>query len=153
MTECKVNFTIGLMQIEIEFFSHNLRNLREEREMTQESLARILGISRQSIISLERGRCLPSLPLAIHFAEVFDLALEDILRPAEESMLENETQIAPATNEMRERENDWLLQVKLPENIDHNKIEAEVKDGILMVTLPKISRSLTKIIKIPVKGK
>lgn len=141
------------MQIEIEIFSQNLRNLREEREMTQESLAQLLGISRQSIISLERGRCLPSLPLAIHFAEVFDLALDDILRPNDEPILLHESQAAESSNEMRERDHDWLVQIKLPENIDKDKIEAEVVDGHLNIVLPKILPIQPKLTKIKVINK
>lgn len=141
------------MQIEIEIFSQNLRSLREEREMTQEDLAQLLGISRQSIISLERGRCLPSLPLAIHFAEVFDLALDDILRPNEEPVLLGNHQEAESTNEMRERDNDWLVQIKLPENIDKDKIEAEVVDGYLNIVLPKVQLVQPKLTKIKVINK
>lgn len=141
------------MQIEIEFFSQNLRNLREGRDMTQESLAHLLGVSRQSIISLERGRCLPSLPLAIHFAEVFDLALDEILRPNEEPVLLNDHQDVESTNEMRERDNDWLVQIKLPENIDKDKIEAEVVDGHLNIVLPKTFPMAPKLTKIKVINK
>lgn len=141
------------MQIEIEIFSQNLRSLREEREMTQEDLAQLLGISRQSIISLERGRCLPSLPLAIHFAEVFNLALDDILRPNDEPVLLGNRQEAESTNEMRERDNDWLVQIKLPENIDKDKIEAEVIDGHLNIVLPKIKSIQPKLTKIKVINK
>lgn len=55
-----------------------LRDLRKDRAMTQEALADSLGISRQTVISLERGRCLPSLPLALQIAEVFALPLEEV---------------------------------------------------------------------------
>ena len=137
------------MEIEIEIFSQNLRNLRERREMTQEALAHILGVSRQSIIALERGRCLPSLPLVIHFAEVFDLALEDIFRPNGEIALENEEAEAPII--MFEQENAWVTEIKLPENIDQDKIEAEVKNGSLFVTMPKMVTIEPKVTKIKVK--
>jgi putative transcriptional regulator len=137
------------MEIQIEFFSQNLRNLREEREMTQENLARILGVSRQSIIALERGRCLPSLPLVIHFAEVFDMALEDILRPTSEATEIDEP--SESLMEMVEQENEWLAQIKLPENIDQEKIDVELKNGILNIILPKIPKDEPKAIKIKVK--
>ncbi|MEI6040168.1 MAG: helix-turn-helix domain-containing protein [Candidatus Berkelbacteria bacterium] len=141
------------MQIEIEIFSQNLRNLREEREMTQENLAQLLGVSRQSIIALERGKCLPSLPLAIHFAEVFNLALEDIVRPNEEPVLLDEPDLAESLNEMRERESDWLVQIKLPENIDKDNIEAEVQNGNLIITIPKVLPEQPKLTKIKVINK
>ena len=46
--------------------------------MTQEALADLLGTSRQTIIALESGRCLPSLPLALQIAGIFDRPLEQI---------------------------------------------------------------------------
>lgn len=66
------------MKIEIKKLSKNLKNLREKKKLTQEELARSLGVSRQSIISLEQGRCLPSLPLAISFADLFEMSFEQI---------------------------------------------------------------------------
>ena len=41
----------------------------------------MLGVSRQTIISIERGRFDPSLPLAFQIAGVFDLTIEDIFTP------------------------------------------------------------------------
>ena len=141
------------MEIEIEIFSQNLRNLREQRELTQEALAQVLGISRQSIIALERGKCLPSLPLAIHFAEVFDMALEDIVRPGEQLSLDNNIEEEETTSPIKfyEQEKAWIAQFQLPENIDQDKIEAELKEGILTLTLPKIVKPEPKVTKIKVK--
>ena len=142
------------MEIEIEIFSQNLRNLREQRELTQEALAHVLGVSRQSIIALERGKCLPSLPLAIHFAEVFDMALEDILRPGEQLSLENNIEDEEATSSIKfyEQEKSWVAQFELPENIDQDKIEAELKEGVLTLTLPKTVKPEPKVTKIKVKA-
>jgi putative transcriptional regulator len=141
------------MEIQIEFFSQNLKNLREEREMTQEALAHVLGVSRQSIIALERGKCLPSLPLAIHFAEVFNMALEDILRPGEQLALDNTTEDEEAVSpiELFEQENAWVAQIQLPEDVDKDKIEAELKEGVLTVTLPKVVKPAPKVTKIQIK--
>ncbi len=66
------------MRIYIHKISRRLRNLREAQDLTQEELAERLGISRQSIISVERGRCLPSLPLALKISEIFQKSLEDL---------------------------------------------------------------------------
>lgn len=57
---------------------NRLKELRKERELSQESLAEELGISRQSIIALEQGKCLPSLPLVVSMCKFFDKAFEDI---------------------------------------------------------------------------
>lgn len=139
------------MEIRIEFFSQQIKHLREEHDLTQEELAHQLGISRQSIIAFERGRCLPSLPLAMSMADLFDLVLEDILRPTRQLSSESEIQLAVSPIEIYEQENNWQTQIKLPENIDEDKIGAELKDGILTITLPKKAKSEPKVTKIKVK--
>lgn len=66
------------MKIYIRRISRRLKSLREEKDLTQEELADRLGISRQSIISVEKGKCLPSLPLALRISEIFEKSLEDL---------------------------------------------------------------------------
>jgi len=66
------------MRIHIIKFSKTLRHLREEKSFTQAELAKELGVSRQAIISLERGKSIPSLPLALNFAHLFEISLENI---------------------------------------------------------------------------
>ena len=46
--------------------------------MTQQDLADLLGVTRQTIISLEGGRYNPSIMLAFKLAQAFDLHIEDI---------------------------------------------------------------------------
>ncbi len=60
---------------------NRLPELRRERRWSQETLASMLGVSRQTIISIEKGRFDPSLPLAFQIARVFDLTIEDIFTP------------------------------------------------------------------------
>lgn len=60
---------------------NRLPELRRERRWSQETLASMLGVSRQTIISIEKGRFDPSLPLAFQIADVFDLTIEDIFTP------------------------------------------------------------------------
>ena len=63
-----------------------VRELRKNHNLTQEELAKQLNISRQSLISLEQGRWLPSLPLAIQLAEFFRAPLEEVIQmPGTES--------------------------------------------------------------------
>jgi len=50
----------------------------ENGEMTQQVLADTVGVSRQTIISLEAGRYNPSLMLAYRIARAFDLFIEDV---------------------------------------------------------------------------
>ena len=54
---------------------------RAERGWSQAQLAEKLGVSRQTIVSIERGRFDPSLPLAFHIARVFQCAIEDVFTP------------------------------------------------------------------------
>jgi HSP20 family protein len=57
---------------------NRLRELRKEHKLSQEELAEAIGISRQSIIALEQGRSMPSLPLAVNFCQFFNAAFEEI---------------------------------------------------------------------------
>ena len=84
-----------MIKIYIKRFSRRFKNLREEKQLTQEKLAEELGISRQSIISVEKGKCLPSLPLALRMAEVFKKNLEDLFLPAGEAGLEKGGETMP----------------------------------------------------------
>lgn len=60
---------------------NRLVELRKERYMTQGELAEALGVSRQTVISIERGRYDPSLPLAFKISTVFGLRIEEIFDP------------------------------------------------------------------------
>lgn len=57
---------------------NHLPALRSERGWTQAQLAEQLGVSRQTIISIERGKYDPSLPLAFKIARAFGLPIEEI---------------------------------------------------------------------------
>ena len=57
---------------------NKLKDLRKEHKLSQEELADELGISRQSIIALEQGKYLPSLPLVVNMCKFFHSSFEDI---------------------------------------------------------------------------
>lgn len=57
---------------------NRVRELRSASGLTQEELAAAVGVSRQSINSIERERYVPSLPLALMLARVFKCATEQI---------------------------------------------------------------------------
>jgi putative transcriptional regulator len=57
---------------------NRVKELRIARGWTQEELADAVGVSRQSINSIERDRYVPSLPLALSFARVFDCSTDEI---------------------------------------------------------------------------
>ncbi|WEV74766.1 helix-turn-helix transcriptional regulator [Bifidobacterium sp. ESL0798] len=60
---------------------NNLPQLREQLHLSQEALAQAVGVSRQTIISIEKGRFDPSLPLAFRLAKLFNCNIEDIFTP------------------------------------------------------------------------
>lgn len=60
---------------------NRLPELRRQHGFSQQQLAQQLGVSRQTIISIERGRFDPSLPLAFNLAAVFACHIEDIFSP------------------------------------------------------------------------
>ena len=58
-----------------------MREQRAQRGLAQAELAAVLGVSRQTVISIENGRYLPSLPLAFRLARFFDLPVEELFDP------------------------------------------------------------------------
>ncbi len=64
---------------------NDIRILRESRGMTQDELAGRMGVSRQTVISLERGRYDPSIRLAFRIAREFGLAIEDVFSDEEDT--------------------------------------------------------------------
>lgn len=64
---------------------NKLEEIRKERGITQEELAKILEVSRQTVGSLENGRYNPSIILAFKIARYFEMAIEDIFIYEEES--------------------------------------------------------------------
>jgi len=57
---------------------NQVKAMRTERNWTQEQLAERVGVSRQSINSIERNRYVPSLQLALKFARVFECPTDEI---------------------------------------------------------------------------
>ena len=61
---------------------NRLKVLRAERDWTQANLADELGVSRQTVNAIEKGKFDPSLPLAFKVARLFELSIEDIFQDA-----------------------------------------------------------------------
>ena len=55
-----------------------VKDLRVTCGLSQAALGDVLGVSRQTVNSIETGRYLPSLPLAIALARFFDKAVEEV---------------------------------------------------------------------------
>ena len=61
---------------------NRLKVLRAERDWTQANLADELGVSRQTVNAIEKGKFDPSLPLAFKIARLFELSIEEIFQDA-----------------------------------------------------------------------
>jgi len=57
---------------------NRIESLRKEREISQQDFAKKLGVSRQTVSSLENGRYDPSIMLAHKIAKFFDLSIEEV---------------------------------------------------------------------------
>lgn len=57
---------------------NRLKALRGERQWSQQDLAELLGVSRQTVNAIENGRYDPSLPLAFQIARLFAQPIEAI---------------------------------------------------------------------------
>lgn len=53
---------------------------RENNDLTQEALAEKVGVTRQTIIALEKGNYTPSVALALKLAKVFKCTVEDLFK-------------------------------------------------------------------------
>ena len=59
---------------------NKIHELRTEKKVTQESLAEKVGVSRQTIIAIEKGNYTPSINLALKLATFFNLPVEKIFK-------------------------------------------------------------------------
>lgn len=68
----------------IKIFKTKIKVLRAENEITQEQLAKEIGISRGTILEIERGTFNPSLKLAFKIANYFNKKVDDVFQFIEE---------------------------------------------------------------------
>lgn len=59
---------------------NRVREFRTRSKLTQEELAGAVGVSRQTVISIERGRYTPSLPLALRLAAFFGCSTDELFK-------------------------------------------------------------------------
>jgi putative transcriptional regulator len=60
---------------------NRVKEQRTQRGLSQAELAAALGVSRQTVISIENGRYLPSLPLAFRIARFFNVTVDKMFDP------------------------------------------------------------------------
>ena len=65
---------------------NRIEEIRKKKGIRQDEFAKLIGVSRQTISSLETGRYNPSIFLAYKIAKFFDLAIEDVFIFDEEEM-------------------------------------------------------------------
>jgi putative transcriptional regulator len=65
----------------LDIVRNRVREQRTQQGLSQAELAAALGVSRQTVISIENGRYLPSLPLAFRIARFFDLTVDKMFDP------------------------------------------------------------------------
>jgi putative transcriptional regulator len=63
---------------------NRVREQRTQRGLSQAEVAGALGVSRQTVISIENGRYLPSLPLAFRIARFFGMPVDRMFEPEEQ---------------------------------------------------------------------
>lgn len=66
---------------------NRIEQIRKERGIRQEAFAKLMGVSRQTISSLETGRYNPSIFLAYKIAKFFGLSIEEVFIFDEEEIL------------------------------------------------------------------
>jgi putative transcriptional regulator len=61
--------------------SNNIRKLRfNHDEMTQQALADAIGVTRQTVFAIEKGKYSPSLEVAFRIAETFSVSLDEVFQ-------------------------------------------------------------------------
>lgn len=63
-----------------EFVSNTVSQLRHGRSLTQDELAILVHVTRQTIIAIEKGNYVPSVLLALRLAKVFKKPVEEVFR-------------------------------------------------------------------------
>ncbi len=69
---------------------NKIRVFRAEREITQEELANSVGLSRQTINSIEKGKFIPSVITAWKIAKYFEAPIEEVFKFEDEEIIKKE---------------------------------------------------------------
>jgi len=64
-------------------FEEKLLQLRKEKELSQENLAKDLNVSRQSVSKWESGQSLPDIENLIRLSDIFKISLDDLIKEKE----------------------------------------------------------------------
>jgi putative transcriptional regulator len=72
---CLINFTASNMAAKM---TNKIKVYRAMNELTQEDLAKAVGVTRQTILAIENNKYMPSLELALKIARIFERPVEEI---------------------------------------------------------------------------
>ncbi|MCD6443271.1 MAG: helix-turn-helix transcriptional regulator [Thermotogae bacterium] len=64
--------------MEVRNMKIRLKEIREEKKITQEKLANLVGVTRQTIINIEKGKYKPTVLLALKISRVLNCRVEDL---------------------------------------------------------------------------
>lgn len=67
-------------------FGTQMKNLRKEKNMTQEQMAQELGVSRQAVSNWENNKNLPDLEIIIRISRIFSVTLDDLILGGKDEM-------------------------------------------------------------------
>jgi len=130
-----------------------IRIFRKKRNLTQEELAQKLGISRQSLISLEGEKSFPSLPLAFNIAQIFELPIEFIFGSRTELSFDNQNNhqslITPMV-EIQELEKEIIVRIQLL-GVKPQEIVLSINENAVSVQLDREEINFTRTITLPTK--
>jgi putative transcriptional regulator len=65
---------------------NKIKVFRAMNDMTQEDLAQAIGVTRQTILAIEKGKYVPSLDLAFKIARHFNVTVEDVFQYEKSSL-------------------------------------------------------------------
>lgn len=74
-----INIQKGICMIDKKLFGKRIKELREKHNMTQEELSVLLNVEWQHISRLETGKNLPSCPILISLAKIFDIDIRTLV--------------------------------------------------------------------------
>tara|TARA_B100001179_G_scaffold90589_1_gene64194 strand:+ start:33 stop:305 length:273 start_codon:yes stop_codon:yes gene_type:complete len=78
LTKCKVYFTKIAIFVELMKLINRVKDFRQQKNLTQEDLAKLVGVSRQTIISIERYKYIPGLDLGLKISAALDVKTEKV---------------------------------------------------------------------------
>lgn len=108
-------------------FSLRIRQLRRDRNMSQEELARKLGISRQAVIAIEQGSSLPSLPVIVALLRVLDIPFQSLFEEEWSPLRIFDTQAATHSQQLAHfRDSEQKIPVELREDAQNLYVTAEL---------------------------